>query len=76
MVQGQAFVTLPTGIESYRVSLNKLGGAMPELSVVTGLKELWASGNAITGTFPSSLVTLTALGTYLVTMTRKSYCLC
>jgi Leucine-rich repeat (LRR) protein len=61
---GSAFVALPTTLESYRVSSNQLQGHLPDLSYLTGLKQLWVASNGLTGTIPPSLTTITTLGMY------------
>ena len=62
LLTGPAFVPLPPSLASYRISSNQLVGPIPELSTLLELTELWASGNFITGTIPSSFSLLTNIG--------------
>jgi hypothetical protein len=64
VLTGPAFVDLSSAvaIESYRVSFNQLTGTVPELGARTTLKEVWAAGNRLVGTIPSSLGILPNLG--------------
>jgi hypothetical protein len=61
---GRAFVDLSgaVAIESYRVSFNKLAGSVPDLEANPTLTEVWAAGNGLVGTIPSSIGALPNLG--------------
>lgn len=57
--------TMATGLESYRVSSNRMTGGIPHegISRLSSLRELWLAGNEATGTIPATIGDLSKLGT-------------
>ena len=66
MLTGPAFVALPESVEKYRVSLNDLTGTIPDLSALGGLIELWAAGNELSGSLPTSIGGNTKLSSLII----------
>ena len=55
MLTGPAFGALPASVQKYRISLNDLTGTIPDLSALGDLTELWAAGNGLSGSLPTTL---------------------
>jgi Leucine-rich repeat (LRR) protein len=61
-IDQDTIIGLASSLRQLRVSLNNLGGKIPNMSTFTNLEKLWLANNTFTGDFPESIVSLQGLG--------------